>query len=330
MSVSSETPPPEKVTLAIEGWNARDLHSRAVFERSLQSILDQSYPVRRCQILVLIDSGASEEETEWIRQALPQVEIVGIEGLTYYRTKNHAMTLAKGEVLVFADSDVRYVPDWLEQMLGCIQAGNPVVVGNTQYELGPLSRTLDLCDWAASRIGSGPTRWLYGNNLALRREMFESIRFRSDMGKGGGGAVNVLQDELQDRGIRPWFCEAARAWHQLPRFWVKRFRIGAFHVMTRRKAPELEWSWTARVPILAPFLVSGGMLIRAYQRAWRLRSTLPARGLSLPAYLLTIAFVKGVEFLGAAMVTWAPGYVGRRYGWFDVPEVSSSPAATPA
>jgi len=155
MSVSSETPPPEKVTLAIEGWNARDLHSRAVFERSLQSILDQSYPVRQCQILVLIDSGASEEETEWIRQALPQVEIVGIEGLTYYRTKNHAMTLAKGEVLVFADSDVRYVPDWLEQMLGCIQAGNPVVVGNTQYELGPLSRTLDLCDWAASRIGSG-------------------------------------------------------------------------------------------------------------------------------------------------------------------------------
>ena len=330
MSASKQTLLPEKVTLAIEGWNARDLHSRAVFERSLQSILDQSYPVRRCQILALVDSDAAEVETAWIEQALPQVEIVGIEGLTYYRSKNRAMALAKGEVLIFADSDVRYAPDWLEQMLACVQAGNPVVVGNTQYERGPLSRTLDLCDWAASRIGSGRTRWLYGNNLALSREMFESIRFRSDMGKGGGGAVNVLQDELQDRGIWPWYCEPARAWHQLPRFWVKRFRIGAVHVMTRRKAPQLEWSWTARVPILAPFLVSGGMLIRAYQRAWRLRSTLPGSGLSLPIYLLTIAVVKGAEFIGAAMASWAPGYVARRYGWFDVPEISGSPAATPA
>ena len=38
-----------------------------------------------------------------------------------------------------------------------------------------------------------------------------------------------------------------------------------------------------------------------------------------PVYFLTIALVKAVEAVGAALYTWAPGWISRRYGWYDVP-----------
>ena len=318
--------PPERVILAIEGWNAQDLDSRDVFERSLGSILDQSYHVHDCQILVLLDAAASEEAAAWVRQRLPTAEILRIEGATYYRAKNRAMQAATGDVLVFADSDVRYTPDWLEHMLRCVGAGHDVVVGNTQYENGPLSRTLNLCDWAGTRIGSGPTDWIYGNNLAMARTFFKKIRFRSDMGTSGGGAANVVRDELSKSGMRPWFCESAQGWHHLAPFWPKRLRIGAYRIMTRRWAPGLEWSWLARVPLLSPFLVTGATAIRAWGRAWRLRTSLPGKGLTLPLYLGSIAVIKSVELLGALLIVFAPSTLESRYGWFDVPAISGAEA----
>lgn len=319
--------PPERVTIAIEGWNAQDLDSRAVFERSLRSILDQTYPIHDCQILVLLDAAATEEETAWARQRLPKAEIVRIEGATYYRSKNQAMQTATGDILVFADSDVRYSGEWLEHMLGCVRAGHDVVVGDTQYEDGPLSRTLSLCDWSATRIGSGPTDWIYGNNLGVTRAFFERARFRGDMGTSGAGAANVMRQELSKSGTRPWFCENARGRHHLPPFWQKRLRIGAYHILTRRMAPELEWSWLVRVPVLAPFLVTGATAIRAWQRAWQLRSTLPGVGLSLPIYLASIAMIKVVELIGALLIVFAPSSLERRYGWLDVPAISGAEAS---
>src|SRR3989337_1624166 len=98
MSVSSETPPPEKVTLAIEGWNAKDLNSRAVFERSLNSLLAQSYPIRRCEVMVIVDDSLPMEDVEWIRWAFPEARLVRLAASTYYRVKNRAITSALGDV----------------------------------------------------------------------------------------------------------------------------------------------------------------------------------------------------------------------------------------
>ena len=329
-SDSADSLPPESVTLAIEGWNAKDLNSRAVFERSLNSLLSQTYPIRLCEVMVIVDVSLPGVDAEWIQQVFPEARLVRLAASTYYRVKNLAITSASGDVLVFADSDVRYAPGWLEALLRCVEAGSPLVVGNTLYEPGPFSRTLNLCDWAGSRIGSGPTEWMYANNLAMRRELFEGIHFREDMGKGGEGGPNVVRQLLQERGILPWFCEAARGWHFMAPFWPKRLRLGAYLIATRRMAPELKWSWLARVPLLGPFLVAGGSLLNAYRRAWRLRSTLPGRGWSLPVYLLSIAMVKCVELLGALLFVYAPGWTNRRFGWFNIPETPPRTLATPS
>jgi len=324
-SVDAEWPiPPARVTIAIEGWNAADLESRALFERSLESLQRQSYPVARCEVLILIAGDEPAENPDWYQRWIPHARLVPVPGGTYYRAKNAAIRASRREVLAFADSDVRYEPGWLAAMLASLRPGIDLVAGHTRYEPGFLSRTLDLCDWAATRKESGFTDWFYGNNVAMRRDLLETVHFREDIGISGGGSVNVLRAELLKRGIRFWFCAEARAWHHLAPFLVKRLRVGAYHVRHRQIAANTRAAWVVRVPLLGPFLATGGTLVAAWRRAWRLRSTLPAGGLSLPIYLVTIALVKGVEAIGAAAYAWAPGWTGRRSGWFAVPEIGPS------
>jgi glycosyltransferase involved in cell wall biosynthesis len=313
------TIPPEQVTLAIEGWNASDLQNREAFQRSLGSLAGQTYPVDKCQLLIVLDASVPEQEAAWILDHLPNARFLRVPAATYFRSKNRALEAAKTEFLVFADSDVEYSGQWLENLLACFSDGHDLVGGNTQYEHGPLGRTLSLCDWAATRLTSGYSEWFYGNNLAMRSSLLKRLRFREDLGISGGGAVNVLREQLRATGVMAWFCVEARGLHHLAPFLQKRLRVGGYQIHFRRSASETSWSWLARAPLLAPFLVTAGTAIRSYQRAWRLRSTLPGKGASLPFYLLTITAVKAVEWIGSALVAWMPGYVSRRYGWFDVP-----------
>ncbi len=320
--------PPQQVTLVIEGWNADDLESREIFERALHSLQQQTYPIAECTLYVVLDAQAHAEGSDWVQAQLPRSVVLPLHNQTYYRSKNLGIQQARTEYLVFADSDVIYAPEWLESLLGCFAPGIDLVAGNTRYEEGPFRLTLDLVDWAGLRIGSGFTAWFYANSVAMRQELYSRLRFREDFGLSGGGAVNALRAQLRSEGVRPWFCEQARGQHSLAPFWPKRLRIGAYHLRTRQLASDVEWAWVARVPLLAPFLVVGGTLLRAWQRAWRLRSLLPGRGFGLPIYMISIGLVKLAELAGAILYALAPGYVDRKHGWFDIPQ-PGEPVASP-
>lgn len=312
---------PNRVTLALEAWNARDLDRDDLFKRSLHSLANQDYPIDQCQILVMVDSSIREKDLEWILKYLPTATFLRIPNATYYRSKNRALDSATCEIVVFADSDVRYAPDWLQMILATFHDDEVnLVVGKTLFESGFLSGTLNINDWAATRPHSGWTDWFYGNNLAVRRAVFEDFRFREDLGPSGGGAVNIARYELRAAGIRPWYSDEARGWHHLAPFMKNRLRAGGYNIYHRRMSPNAPWSWLVRVPAFAPFFVTGGSLIKAYQRAWSLRRSLPGRGSSLPIYLVTLAAVKFIEFLGAAFISWAPSSQRARVDWFRLPE----------
>ncbi len=321
---------PSQVTVAIEGWNANDLDSKALFERSMSSLAKQTYPIDECEILIVVDESVGAEGPPGYRSFFPEARIVTVPHSTYYRIKNAAIDQASREVLVYADSDVAYQADWLEHMLSALGQHDGIVAGNTQFDEGFLSRTLSITEWAASRVESGPTDWFYGNNLAARRVLLQRYRFRDDLGQSGGGGVDILRGRMLADGVSIWFCAEARGWHHVAPFWSKYTRLGAYQIHTRRMAPDMKWSWLARVPVLAPFLVISGGLLKAWRRAWRFRSTLPLRGWALPAYLASIAFVKGVEWVGAAAYAYFPGWVRSRYDWFEVPGVSAANTSEPA
>lgn len=315
---------PDQVTLALEGWNASDLESRELFERSIRSMAAQTYPVQDCEVLLLVDAGSAGSQLDWIHSYLPQAKLVPVPGSTYYRIKNAGLEHATREFVVYADSDVAYASVWLESMLKALSQHDGVIAGNTQFDDGFLSRTLNLTEWAASRPESGPTDWFYGNNLAARRSLLETYGFREDLGPSGGGGVDILRQQLRSDGVPIWFCAEAKGWHYVAPFWSKYTRLGAYQIHTLRAAPQMRWAWLARLPLLAPFLVIGGGLLKAWRRAWRLRNTLPLRGLSLPVYLVAIAFVKSVEWMGAAAYAYFPGWVRSRRDWFTLPQSSAT------
>jgi hypothetical protein len=307
------TPP---TTLAVEGWNATDLQSREVFQECLASLRAQTYPLEQCEVLVLLGDDVAPGEADRTLRGMPGGRAVRVEDATYYRMKNAAMREAAGAVLVFADSDMRYAPTWLERMLGSFHDGVDVVVGNTQYRPGFLSRTRGLCDWPATRPRSGFTDWIYGNNLALRESVYRWLTFREDMGRGGGGAADLARLALRRKGIRPWFCAEANGSHYLAPFWENRFRNGAYLIHHRRLDPGLAGARLLWIPLLGPWLVVGGTLLRAWRRAWRMRGTLPLRGLTFPGYWASILATKAVEAVGASFYAWAPA-LAARHPWLS-------------
>lgn len=314
-----------RVTLAVEGWNADNLESSQLFERSMRSLAAQTYRVDQCEVLILLDAEQASADTAWLHAFLPSAQIVPVPGATYYRSKNAALRHATREILVFADSDVAYVPHWLESLLRCYREHPGIVTGNTQFDPGFMSRTLSLCEWAATRSTSGWTDWFYGNNVAAPRDLLLAYGFRDDLGPSGGGSVDLLRLRMRQDGIKFWFCADARGSHNLPPLLSTRLRLAAYQIHFRRAAPGLPWAWLARVPVLAPFLVIFGTLIKAWQRTFRLRKTLPFHGWSLPFYLVSITAIKSVECIGAAACAWFPNWLEKRTGWFRVPDLPARP-----
>lgn len=307
---------PAQVTVAIEGWNADNIGEAAVFERSIESLRRQSFSLEGCEILLTVGSSVSQESVEELIKPLPELEVVPVAAASYYRMKNAALARASREYLVFADSDVRYDVDWLASMVHAFREGVEIVVGNTKFEIGFLHRALTLCDWAAVQPDSGFTDWVYGNNLALRVSRFRDFRYREDMGDSGAGGADVLRMRLRRERIRPWFCKEAVGYHRRDPFLLSRYRIGTYHVHNRELAPELPGAVLVRVPALGGLLVTAGTMVRAWQRAWRMRRQLPGRGVSLPWFFLAILLAKSVEAVGATARLCFPREVLRRSSWF--------------
>lgn len=303
-------PEPAAVTVAIEGWNARDLASRAVFERCIASLEAQSYPLRRCDVLVAVDRSEAEAHG-WIRERLPEARLLPVDGLTYARAKNALFAEARGEFVASCDSDIAYDPGWIAAMLAAFRPGVDLVVGRTRYERGFLSRTLDVCDWV-HQARSGPTDWFWMNSLMFRQSLLPRVRLREDLGPSGFATVDALRWELRRQGIPFWFCAEGRSEHHLDDFLEQRLRMGAGQFLARKRARAGAGAWLSRIPLAGPVLIVAGTWAKAIRRAWRLRSGHPGGIASLPIYAVTISFAKAFEAAGALGMALAPGVLARR------------------
>ncbi|MFQ5527200.1 MAG: glycosyltransferase family 2 protein [Thermoanaerobaculia bacterium] len=313
---------PEQVTVAVEGWNSQDLGDPELLLRSLESLRDQTFPVRDCEILLVRDADGPDP-AELMASVLPRARVLSIPGFTYYRSKNLAMREARGEFLALADSDVSYDRGWLDAMLAAFRPGLELVAGRTRYARGFLFRTVDLCDGGMVLPQDGFTNGFYSHNVVMRRSLFGRVRFDETLGVSGGGSTEILRAELAARGVRPWFVAAAKCEHQLPPFLTKRLRVGSYHVHCRRSSGSIPGAGLARVPVLAPLLVCSGVLLKTWARVWRRRFELPGKTAAVPAYLGSTAFARAIEAFGACTYAWAPWLLQKRMGWHDVPTVDA-------
>jgi glycosyl transferase family 2 len=261
-----------KVVSVIVEWENAKLSDLDRAERMLARLGAQMAGAARnrdlsAELLVLYDSDEIDPAvprtavaSQIDRAAWPgTIELVPAPGKRYYEQKNAGAQRAKGEILVFLDSDV--VPDegWLEGLLTALDDPSVDFVGGEAYHATDTLRDrLFAAFWAfpprhPSR-GVYRRQSFYANNLAVRREVFLANPFpdaaayrgqcaalaKSMRGKGicihrqGASAVS----HPPPHGARTFVVRALCQGHDTV-YWKSRYRFGALHA--NPVASTLRW-----------------------------------------------------------------------------------------
>ncbi|HEY3066689.1 MAG TPA: glycosyltransferase [Methylomirabilota bacterium] len=148
------------------------------------------------------------------------VHIVPTTGLDYYQLKNVGARRARGEVVVFIDSDVVPAAGWLGQLVQPF--GDPtveVVSGNSSVIPDSLYGKTFALTWffpLATRDGPlEPARYFFANNVAFRRALLEQHPFPNDPALFRGQCA-ALADTLHAQGTRIVLNPCARVGHRPP------------------------------------------------------------------------------------------------------------------
>lgn len=170
--------------------------------------------------------------TEMVGEAFPDPTLAVLhfeptDDADYYEQKNLGASLAKGEVVVFLDSDVIPEPGWLEGLLESFaDTAVEVVGGNTSIELDRFVSRAFALFWffplRRSRSGLRPSNHFFANNVAFRRALICSKPFpRLPVLRG---SCTILAQELLSEGHSIRMNESCRVTHPPPNGYSHVFR----------------------------------------------------------------------------------------------------------
>jgi glycosyltransferase involved in cell wall biosynthesis len=183
--------------------------------------------------IIVVDNNSSDDTRDVIESFLPHAPLEtrhlfeARQGLSHAR--NAGIDAATGEVIVFCDDDVLVDPAWLREIAGVFARENPAALGGKilpkwqlppPHWLGPkLHSFLALLDYGDAPIEmKDPILW--GANLAVRRDVFDTMRFDGGLGRSGDKLYNgedaALLQKLIDRGDRVIYWPRAVVHHNIP------------------------------------------------------------------------------------------------------------------
>lgn len=206
-----------KVSVVVCSYNGAK-----TLDRCLESLGKVNYPDYE---VVLVDDG-SKDNTQEI--AAKHSWVVNIrqenKGLSYAR--NVGANAAKGDVIVYTDSDCMADPDWLYYLIGTLLSGDYAGVGGPNIS-PPAENWIQACVAAAP---GGPSHVLLtdvvaehipGCNMAFHRWAFEQVGGFDPEYRKAGDDVDFCWRLQQSGGVIA-FSPAAIVWH------YRRFTLQAF------------------------------------------------------------------------------------------------------
>ncbi len=179
------------------------LHSGVTRARTmLTRLLDQIRENKlepRVEVLVMYDETAVRLSdlhrivTPTTTAENPFIQLVPTTGLRYFSLKNEGGRRAKGEILLFVDSDCLPEDDWLRELLDPFHNSEvDIVTGNSYIDRDTFyAKTFAVGWYFPPRLPDGPlvaARTTFVNTLAMRRRIFEQYPFPEEtslyMGQG--------------------------------------------------------------------------------------------------------------------------------------------------
>ena len=166
--------------------------------RCLQSIAANRYPADQVEIIVA-DNGSTDGSADVARAA--GARVLQLPELSVAALRNHAASVAAGEILAFVDADHEIAPTW-------IQAAVASLAGDADGAAGALCVPPPEGPWVQQTYGAlrGRTRgrsevsWLGAGNLAVRSAAFVEV-----------GGFDAALESCEDVDL----CQRLRAagWH---------------------------------------------------------------------------------------------------------------------
>jgi glycosyltransferase involved in cell wall biosynthesis len=207
----------------------------ADLERCLDSLDKQTLDIRKAnEVWIMVGGHLEPADAELIRTKYPWTKFYQAEtDATYLSVKKLGAEIATGEVVLFADSDVAYHPEWVEALMTerAKHAPIDVVASDSRVEV---KSSYDLAMTAAWMIR---TRKLGGpvvdsksfplNNFSIDRKTMAASKYDDGLPLFRG-LLGFWQQGLKARGVK---------FHRIP-------RVMGFHL-----TPNGVWEWFHRMLI---------------------------------------------------------------------------------
>jgi glycosyltransferase involved in cell wall biosynthesis len=119
----SEEPNAIRVSVIIPAYNCAD-----TIAATLDSVLGQSFPPQWTEVIV-IDDGSTDASPDIVRSFAPRFRHLSVHRLEHagpYRSRNHAIGLARGDYIAFLDADDVWAPEKLSKQVAVLD-GRPDV-----------------------------------------------------------------------------------------------------------------------------------------------------------------------------------------------------------
>jgi glycosyltransferase involved in cell wall biosynthesis len=153
-------------------------------EHSLNSIKRQHYSISQIKEVILIVGGhLSERITERIKKKYPWVRVhMEKTALDYARSKMRGAEVARGDVVIFADSDMQYEPSWLGSMITTVEShsARAIVSGDTRLDTTSAYSMALNATWMIQVLSDRinvpvPTHFFPLNNFAIHRRLILTL-----------------------------------------------------------------------------------------------------------------------------------------------------------
>ncbi len=276
MTNTHDTP---SIALVLEtnnlGGGQADRLALASLRRVLDSLRAQTHDLADLHDVVITQDGWLDAHHATIERALgrPVRLVAHAADVDYYGAKNAGFDATDADIVVFADSDCVPEPQWLAALVAPFSDAEPdapvgVVAGRTSYRDDVVGRGLSAIDFMYFASDHGPRcrRNFYANNVAFRREVFASRRYRvaPEIYRGPCQALGMA---LHADAVPVHFAPDAHTVHRFPDTWrelaaLRWLRGGDTTEMAPAiaEAAGVDPAWIRRLGTALPLAVLGGRL----------------------------------------------------------------------
>lgn len=224
---------------------------------TLRALMAQQLTVRREWEVVVVDNNSKDDtrqvvtdlQREW---PLLRYEFEGAQGLSHAR--NHGISVARGDILLFTDDDVLPEPDWLEKTCDGLNTYGADACGGY---IAPIWESPPP-DWLTERFYgflavrversddyeiTSPSQAPFGANMAFRREVFRTVGgFDTSRGRKGNVLASGEDGELFERiisaGLKAVFLGRSRVHHKVESFRLTKRYFRRWRFQTSRNIAQ--------------------------------------------------------------------------------------------